>query len=124
MIRGAQLVAFVATTDIHRSRAFYVDALGLAVLEETPHALVLDGHGTHLRVTPVEEKAAAPYTVLGWSVDDLASNVSELRESGVNFWRVDGLEQDEYDSWTAPDGTRVAWFADPDGNVLSLQQNS
>jgi catechol 2,3-dioxygenase-like lactoylglutathione lyase family enzyme len=122
MITKLDFVA-LPSQDAERSRAFYVDALGLAVLEDTPHALVLDGLGTHLRVTPVAEKAHAPYTVLGWSVDDLDANVSALRESGVSFWRVEGLDQDEYDAWTAPDGTRVAWFADPDGNVLSLQQN-
>ena len=123
MSENARLVAFVATTDLERAREFYVDMVGLVVREDTPHALVLDGHGTDLRVTPVQEKADAPYTVLGWSVDDLNGNVSALRDNGVTFWQVEGLEQDAYDAWTAPDGTRVAWFADPDGNVLSLQQS-
>jgi catechol 2,3-dioxygenase-like lactoylglutathione lyase family enzyme len=122
MLRDARLVAFAATTDLDRAAAFYVDRLGLALLERTPLALVLDGGGTRLRVTRVEEKAAAPYTVLGWAVDDLDAVVEDLRARGVAFTRYRGLEQDEHDAWIAPGGARIAWFRDPDGNVLSLQE--
>lgn len=122
MVRDARLVAFVASTDLDRSAAFYVDRLGLALVERTQFALVCDGGGTLLRVTRVEEKAAAPYTVLGWAVEDLDAAVEDLRAKGITFTRYPGTEQDEHDAWTAPGGTRVAWFADPDGNVLSLQE--
>jgi catechol 2,3-dioxygenase-like lactoylglutathione lyase family enzyme len=120
MLEASSLVAFVASTDLERSRRFYVGALGLAVLESTPHALEVDANGTELRITRIAELVRAPYTVLGWSVEDLDSSVAELRGAGVRFCRYEGLAQDEYDAWTAPDGTRVAWFEDPDGNVLSL----
>jgi predicted enzyme related to lactoylglutathione lyase len=39
----------------------------------------------------------------------------------VEFLRFDGMEQDGRGIWRAPSGARVAWFADPDGNTLSLQ---
>lgn len=122
MVPGARLVAFVATTDLERAAAFYIDRLGLALLERTPFALVLEGGGTRLRVTRVEEKAAAPYTVLGWTVRDLDAAVEDLRENGVALIRYPGMEQDEHDAWTAPGGARIAWFGDPDGNVLSLEE--
>ncbi len=122
MVRDARLVAFVATTDLDRAAAFYADRLGLALLERTPFALVFEGGGTQLRVTRVGEKAAAPYTVLGWVVEELDAAVDDLRAKGIVFTRYPGTEQDEHDAWTAPGGSRVAWFADPDGNVLSLQQ--
>jgi catechol 2,3-dioxygenase-like lactoylglutathione lyase family enzyme len=66
--------------------------------------------------------AEAPYTVLGWRVEDIAETAAELRSAGVRFKRYDGMDQDDDDVWVAPDGTRVAWFSDPDGNTLSLQQ--
>ncbi len=122
MVPSARLVAFVACADLDRAAAFYVDRLGLPLIERTPFALVLDGGGSQLRVTRVEEKAAAPYTVLGWMVDDLNADVEDLRAKGVAFIRYPGLKQDGHDAWTAPGGSRIAWFADPDGNVLSLQQ--
>lgn len=122
MVQGARLVAFAACTDLDRAAAFYVDRLGLAVRERTPFALVLDGGGSQLRLTLVDRKEPAPYTVLGWSVGDLDAAVEELRGRGVAFTRYPGMEQDAHDAWTAPGGSRVAWFTDPDGNVLSLQE--
>lgn len=122
MLRGAALVAFVASSDLDRAAAFYVDLLGLSLIERTPFALLLDGGGTQLRVTRVEGKVSVPYTVLGWSVDDLDAAVEYLRARGVLFTRYAGMEQDRHDAWTAPGGSRIAWFTDPDGNVLSLQE--
>jgi catechol 2,3-dioxygenase-like lactoylglutathione lyase family enzyme len=123
VIPGARLVAFVATTDLSRATEFYVERLGLEVVEQTDFGLVVEGGGTQLRVTPVESKADAPYTVLGWSVDDIAAAIDDLVARGVAFRRYDGMQQDDRGVWLAPDGTSVAWFADPDGNTLSLQQD-
>jgi catechol 2,3-dioxygenase-like lactoylglutathione lyase family enzyme len=116
------LVAFAATTDLDRARAFYVDVLGLAPVEVSPFACVLDAHGTTLRVTLVEELHPAPYTALGWVVPDLDAAIDGLVARGVAFRRYDGMDQDGRGAWTAPSGDRIAWFGDPDGNTLSLQQ--
>jgi catechol 2,3-dioxygenase-like lactoylglutathione lyase family enzyme len=118
------LVAFVASTDVEASRPFYRDTLGLDLTESSPFADVYDVGGMLLRVTAVNDKAPAIYTVLGWDVTDLDSSVDQLRSAGVVFNHYDELEQDDHDAWTAPDGTRVAWFKDPDGNVLSLAQHA
>jgi catechol 2,3-dioxygenase-like lactoylglutathione lyase family enzyme len=122
MLGSSDLVAFVATTDVDRARAFYRDTLGLALVEESPFACVFDAHGTQLRVTPVGEIALAPYTVLGWSVDDVETTVRALSGAGVGFERFPGMVQDDSGVWTSPSGARVAWFTDPDGNVLSVSQ--
>jgi catechol 2,3-dioxygenase-like lactoylglutathione lyase family enzyme len=122
MLSGARLTAFVASTDLLRSEEFYVATLGLAREDANPYALVVDGGGTQLRITLVEHKAAAEYTVLGWIVDDINAAVDDLVAKGVSFTVYDGMGQDERGVWAAPDGTRVAWFKDPDGNTLSLQQ--
>ena len=75
-----------------------------------------------LRVTAVPEVCRTGYTVLGWRVTDITSAVRGLAGRGVVFLRYDGMDQDSDGVWTTPGGDRVAWFADPDGNVLSLTQ--
>jgi len=122
MLESSELVAFVAATDLGRARVFYEQKLGLRVLEHDDFACVLDANGTMLRVTAVPEVAQAGYTVLGWRVGDIAASVQDLAARGVTFLRYDGMNQDEDGIWTTPTGARVAWFADPDGNTLSLTQ--
>jgi len=120
---GSQkLMAFVATRDPARARSFYRDTLGLRLLSEDRFALVFDANGTMLRVTSVHELALAKYTVLGWEVSDIAATAKDLARAGVKLEQYGFKEQDERGIWTAPDGTRVAWFKDPDGNILSLTQ--
>jgi|SRR5882672_7841590 len=122
MLDAADLVAFVATTDLERSDRFYGGMLGLRRTETTPFANVYDVGGTTLRVTLVEQRVAAPYTVLGWDVADIAAAVAALGAAGIAVQRYDGMGQDEAGIWTAPGGARIAWFGDPDGNVLSVAQ--
>jgi catechol 2,3-dioxygenase-like lactoylglutathione lyase family enzyme len=119
------VVAFVATCDAERARKFYGDTLGLRlVLDQLPFALVFDVGGTMLRVTPAKELHPAGYTVLGWQVQDIVHAAKALEEAGVRFERYPGLEQDELGVWTAPgSAAKVAWFKDPDGNILSITQH-
>ncbi len=123
-ISKADVVAFVATTDKDRARAFYEGVLGLPVVHDDQFACVVDGNGTQIRITAVEERAAAEYTVLGWAVDDLDATIDDLVDRGVAFLRYDGIEQDDRGAWLTPVGVRVAWFKDPDGNTLSLHTGS
>ena len=124
MLGSSHLVAFVAVTDPARAKAFYVVVLGLSLVADTPFALVCDANGTTVRITPVQEVAPRPFTVLGWAVDDIAATGRALLAAGVPLLRFDGMEQDDLGVWTAPGGGRIAWFNDPDGNVLSLSQES
>jgi catechol 2,3-dioxygenase-like lactoylglutathione lyase family enzyme len=120
MLAGAPFIGFIPVRDLAEARGFYEGVLGLHVVEETPFALVLDAHGTMLRLTRVPELAPQPFTIVGWQVPDITATVRQLGESGVRFIRYDGMEQDELGIWTTPGGDRVAWFQDPDGNTLSL----
>ena len=122
MLQNAKIMAFAGTRDAARARAFYRDTLGLTLVEENEFALVFDAHGTMLRVTNVREINPAQYTVLGWEVPDIAAEVTELAAASVVFQRYPGLNQDQDGVWQSPSGARVAWFQDPDGNILSLTQ--
>jgi catechol 2,3-dioxygenase-like lactoylglutathione lyase family enzyme len=122
MLTESDLIAFVSTTDLARARIFYADVLGLRFVEESPYACVFDANGTMLRITAVAELAPPPQTVLGWRVTDIAATISALTARGVAFTRYDGMDQDDAGIWTTPAGDKVAWFADPDQNTLSLTQ--
>ena len=122
MLDSAPLIAFVSATDAHRARRFYGDTLGLQLNSESPFALEFDSAGTMLRVTLVDKIAPAPYTVLGWQVPDIATTVRSLAKVGVKLEKFAGMAQTEDGIWTAPSGARVAWFKDPDGNLLSVSE--
>jgi predicted enzyme related to lactoylglutathione lyase len=122
MLAAAAVIAFVATTSAERARAFYGDALGLPLRSEDSFALVFDAHGTMLRVQKVAAVQPPPYTVLGWDVEDIALAVQALSQRGIQVERFAGLELDDLGVWTTPDGSRVAWFKDPEGHFLSLTQ--
>ena len=123
-LRTADLVAFAATTDSARARAFYEGKLGLSFVAEDPYMLVLESNGTRLRLQKGPEITPVPRTVLGWRVADIEAAVRGLAASGVEVERYDWFQQSETGIAEFPDGSRVAWFKDPDGNILSVAQTA
>jgi catechol 2,3-dioxygenase-like lactoylglutathione lyase family enzyme len=120
MLEQAKLVAFGAIVDVEPARAFYVELLGLKLLEDTPFALVLDANGTTLRLQKVGEHRPQPFTALGWVVSDVRATLGALTARGVRPKRYEFLQQDAAGIWTAPGGVEIAWFEDPAGNLLSI----
>ena len=123
MLSAFDLVALVATKNPSRAREFYETVLGLRFVADEPFALVFDANRTMLRVSKVKDLAPAPFTVLGWRVSDIRRTVASLQDRGVVFERYVGLAQDDLGICTFPGGSMVAWFKDPDGNVLSLTES-
>ena len=122
MLADKELKAFVPTIKPGKAKSFYKDVLGLKLLSEDNYALEFNANGTLLRVIIVQELRPHPFTVLGWSVDNISSTIKLLNAQNVFCEKYDFLEQDELGIWTAPGGAKVAWFKDPDGNVLSLTE--
>ena len=122
MLNNFEVSAFIATAHGRRAKAFYTTVLGLTLVEDSAASLVFDAHGTMVRISKVERLVPPPYTVLGWRVPDIRAAIEELSNHGVTFERLQGMAQDEMGVWTSPEGHRVAWFKDPDGNTLSLTQ--
>src|ERR1700759_2944415 len=123
MLGNAPITAFLGSTDLKRAREFFEGTLGLEVESLDSFALVLRTPRGPIRVTQVQEAAKAPYTVLGWDVTDIESTVRALTARGVTFNRYPGMDQGELGIWQAPSGSRIAWFQDPDQNVLSVAQH-
>lgn len=122
MLNKSKLIGFVATANPAKAKAFYGDTLGLTLVEDGPYALVFDANGTMLRVQKVQELSPAGYTMTGWDVSDIRATVQQLVKKGVHFERYEFLTQDEWGVWASPAGAQVAWFKDPDGNILSLTE--
>jgi catechol 2,3-dioxygenase-like lactoylglutathione lyase family enzyme len=124
MLNDSKLIGFVATSDYAKARAFYEGQLGLRFVSQDQFALVLDSNGNMLRIPKAKEIKPQSFTVLGWEVTDIEEKVSQLQKKGITF-EIYGLPgQDERGIWSAPGGAKVAWFKDPDGNLLSLSQHS
>jgi catechol 2,3-dioxygenase-like lactoylglutathione lyase family enzyme len=119
-------MGFIAISDIGRARAFYEDVLGIEYVFDDAFALVMRSGPILIRLTPVgEQLAPRGYTVFGWQVGDIAAEIASLASKGVHFERYDffGDSQSLEGIWTSPGGAKVAWFKDPDGNLLSLSQH-
>jgi catechol 2,3-dioxygenase-like lactoylglutathione lyase family enzyme len=123
LLGSTNIVAFVATTDPVHARAFYEGVLGLRFVKDDDFALVFDANGIMLRIAKAPQFTAVQFTVLGWQVVEIEKIVAGLKAKGVQFERFGFFEQDALGIWTAPTGDKVAWFKDPDGNVLSVSEH-
>jgi catechol 2,3-dioxygenase-like lactoylglutathione lyase family enzyme len=120
----SRIMAFAATTDSAKARAFYEGVLGLRFVSEDAFAVVYDVGGVELRIQKVQALTPQPHTQLGWSVSSIDKVVEELGGRGAVFEKYSYLKQDPQGIWTAPSGAKVAWLKDPDGNLLSLTELS
>jgi catechol 2,3-dioxygenase-like lactoylglutathione lyase family enzyme len=117
------IIGFVTIVDVARAKEFYRETLGLRLLsEEPPFALVFEANGIMLRLGMAKELPPAHGTVLGWQVPEIAATVKSLGQAGVRFERYEGMDQNELGIWSSPSGAKVAWFKDPDGNILSVTE--
>ncbi len=115
-------ISFLATAKPSQAKVFYGGVLGLPLIDKSPYALVFDDNGVMLRVQIVRELTPAPYTVHGWQVAGIEVQIAALVSKGVVFLHFDQLTQSISAVWTSPEGHKIAWFKDPDGNILSLTQ--
>ncbi|HET6943337.1 MAG TPA: VOC family protein [Sphingomicrobium sp.] len=119
-LADARLQTLVWSSNIPRSQQFYSDVLGLPLTGSSHGALVYRvGQGSP-RVSPVQLTTSSEHTVIGFEVADFGRAVADLTSKGVSFERFPGFAHDEAGAWAAPVGTKVAWFRDPDGNLISL----
>ena len=117
------MVGFLVTTNPEAARRFYTEVLGFRLLSDDAYALAFDARVARLRVVKATSFTPAHGTVLGWEVDDIAAAVAELQSKNVIFERFPGMQADEQGAFTFPNGDKVAWFKDPEGNLLSLSQH-
>ncbi|MEZ5961182.1 MAG: VOC family protein [Hyphomonadaceae bacterium] len=123
MLGSAPITALVGTVKPDIAKAFYSDTLGLKFVSDDGYALVFEGKNANVRVSRVPGVTPAAYAVLAFTTDDIEKMVDGLTAKGVVFARFGFFVQDAKGIWSAPDGTKVAWFHDPDLNLLSVVQH-
>jgi catechol 2,3-dioxygenase-like lactoylglutathione lyase family enzyme len=123
MLASSKVIGFVPTKDPASARAFYEGKLGFRFVSDDPFALVLRAGETMIRIAKAQDFTPAAYTVLGWEVPEIEAVVRWLQKRGVAFEKYPFVQDQELGIWTAPGGNKVAWFKDPDGNVLSVSQH-
>jgi catechol 2,3-dioxygenase-like lactoylglutathione lyase family enzyme len=121
MLGKADATPMIAVKDLDRARRFYEETLGLDTKEVMGgEVLEVKSGDTLINVYRSEFAGTNQATALTFDVDDIESEVRDLKNKGVFFERYDmpGLEQrgDLY----VGEGMKTAWFKDPDGNILSL----
>ncbi|WP_380874181.1 glyoxalase [Sphingomonas sp. DBB INV C78] len=119
-LQSSTPVAFLYVADRERAIGFYCDTLGLALKSSDGFGDFIGNGKGLIRMTVMPDYKGGPHPVFGWDVDDVRAVAQALGERGVKLTIYDGMGQDELGVWTSPDGAKVAWFNDPDGNVLSL----
>ena len=123
MLTGGKLVGFLTTTDYEKARAFYEGKLGFEFVSLDQFALALRAGKNMIRITKAETFKPAQGTVLGWEVDDVKALVLWLSSRDVVTEKYGFVPDQELGIWTAPSGDQVAWFKDPDGNVLGISHH-
>jgi catechol 2,3-dioxygenase-like lactoylglutathione lyase family enzyme len=121
MLTDERLVAFLVTTDAERARAFYEGKLGLTLVMDDEHLIFFDSGPARIGLQKSDKPVAPSFgTAAGWNVRDLRASVRDLMARGVVFERYEGMQQDDLNIWSPVAGEGVAWFKDPDANLLSL----
>lgn len=122
MLSEPKIKAFIASTKPEEAKQFYANTLGLQLISEDQYGLEFTGNGASLRIAFVTEFTPHLFTVLGFKIEDIAGQVKSLVDKGVVFERYEHFDQDELGIWTSPSMAKVAWFKDPDGNLLSVTE--
>jgi catechol 2,3-dioxygenase-like lactoylglutathione lyase family enzyme len=123
MLASSKIVGFVPTRDSKQARSFYEGKLGFKFISDDQFALVVQAGETMIRIAKAPKFTPAAYTVMGWEVQDIEKIVAWLKARGVVFEKYPFIQDQELGIWSTPDGSKVAWFKDPDGNVLSVSEH-
>ena len=124
MLESGKMVGFLLTKDYDKARAFYEKQLGFEFVSQDQFALVMKIGGHTVRIGKVPDFTSARNTVLGWEVDDIETVVAWLKAQDIVLEKYPFIQDQERGICSTPNGDKVAWFKDPDGNVLSVSQHN
>jgi len=123
MLASGKMVGFVPTRDYEKARAFYQDQLGFEFVSLDQYALVMSVGGHKVRIAKLPNFIPLQATILGWEVEDIEAVAKWLKNNGATLEKYPFAQDRELGIWTTPSGDKVAWFKDPDGNILSIGQH-
>ena len=123
MLASGRMAGFVPTKDYDRAREFYEGKLAFEFVSLDQFGLVLSVVGHKIRIAKIPNFTPLQGTILGWEVEQIETVAAWLKERGVTLEKYPFAQDRELGIWTAPSGDKVAWFKDPDGNVLGISQH-
>jgi|ERR1700690_443203 catechol 2,3-dioxygenase-like lactoylglutathione lyase family enzyme len=123
MLASGRMAGFVPTKDYDRAREFYEGKLAFEFVSLDQFGLVLSVGGHKIRIAKIPNFTPLQGTILGWEVEQIETVAAWLKERGVTLEKYPFAQDRELGIWTAPSGDKVAWFKDPDGNVLGISQH-
>jgi catechol 2,3-dioxygenase-like lactoylglutathione lyase family enzyme len=123
MLAAGKMVGFIPTKDYAKARAFYEGKLEFQFVSQDQYALVLLVGGHMVRIVRMPNFTPLQATILGWEVEDVRTVAIWLRDRGVETEKYPWIPDKELGIWEPGPGNKVAWFKDPDGNVLSISQH-
>lgn len=122
MLQEPKITALLPTTNPEQSKEFFKNTLGLKLVSEDPYGIEFEGLGSNLRISVVPKFTPHQFAVLGFKIEEINFQVKALTDNGVKFEKYKALNQNELGVWISPGKAKIAWFKDPDGNLLSLTQ--
>ncbi len=123
MLTSGKMVGFLLTKDYDGARGFYEGKLGFEFVSHDQFALVVRAGENMIRIVRMPAFVPLRSTVLGWEVGDVEAAVAWLVGRGAETEKYPWVQDKEHGIWTTPGGDKVAWFKDPDGNVLSVSRH-
>jgi catechol 2,3-dioxygenase-like lactoylglutathione lyase family enzyme len=121
LLRDSDAIATVAVRDLDAATKFYQDTLGLRPAGgEGNEVVVFESGDTTINVYRSSFAGTNKATALTWAVDDVEDTVRRLKAKGVQFEHYE-LPDTRHEGDVHVSGhIKVAWFKDPDGNILSV----
>ena len=118
MLASGKLMGFIPTTNYSKAREFYEGKLGFEVVGLDQFAMVMQMGGNQIRAVQLPAFTPQQGTILGWQVEEIEAVATWLLERGIETEKYSFIQDQKLGIWNAPSGDRVAWFKDPDGNVI------
>jgi catechol 2,3-dioxygenase-like lactoylglutathione lyase family enzyme len=123
IFREAKAFSSFSVKNLVKAKEFYGNTLGLVVTQQTEGLEMKLGDGQRVFLYPKPNHTPASFTVLNFPVDNIELAVDELKVRGIRLEHYDQpeIKTDKKGIMRGP-GPQIAWFKDPDGNILSVVQ--
>ena len=122
MLKDARIVPYIPVANVRRARKFYEEIVGLIPIEEYAGGVFYDCGGSRVFMYPSAGAGTSKASTAFWSVDDVASEVAELKSRGVVFEEYDLPSIKTVNGIATGGGAKTAWFKDSEGNILAVSQ--
>ena len=122
MLGDKDAAANIAVKNLERAKKFYEDTLGLTQIgSEVQEAITLKSGNSVINVYQSQYAGTNKATAVTWVVgQDVEAFVQQLKAKGIAFEHYDMPGVTRNGDVHVAEDMKVAWFKDPDGNILNI----